>query len=108
MTGPYFESWEHDNLVKFAKEAYEKLQAQERELQELRLPRQPLTYLNASYEGDDLYTGEQLRAAVAAEREACAKISETLGVHQWLNVYNGGPDWYRHGKNIAAALRARG
>ena len=43
MTGPYFESWEHENLVKFAKEAYEKLQAQERELQELRLPRQPLT-----------------------------------------------------------------
>jgi hypothetical protein len=29
-------------------------------------------HLNASYEGDDLYTGEQLRAAVAAEREACA------------------------------------
>lgn len=26
-------------------------------------------HLNASYEGDDLYTGEQLRAAVAAERE---------------------------------------
>jgi len=34
--------------------------------------------LNASYEGDDLYTGEQLRAAVKAaieaEREACAKV----------------------------------
>jgi hypothetical protein len=29
-------------------------------------------YLNASYEGDDLFTGDQLRAAVAAEREACA------------------------------------
>jgi hypothetical protein len=29
-------------------------------------------HLNASYEGDDLYTGEQLQAAVAAEREACA------------------------------------
>ena len=26
-------------------------------------------YLNASYEGDDLFTGEQLRAAVLAERE---------------------------------------
>ena len=26
-------------------------------------------YLNASYEGDDLFTGDQLRAAVAAERE---------------------------------------
>lgn len=26
-------------------------------------------HLNASYEGDDLFTGDQLRAAVAAERE---------------------------------------
>ena len=38
--------------------------------------------LNASYEGDDLYTGEQLRAAVAvavaAEREACAKLCDSL------------------------------
>lgn len=36
MTGPYFEAWEHDNLVKFAKEAYAKLQKQDAELQELR------------------------------------------------------------------------
>jgi hypothetical protein len=36
-------------------------------------------YLNASYEGDDLFTGEQLRAAVAAEREACAQMVERLG-----------------------------
>jgi hypothetical protein len=35
--------------------------------------------LNASYEGDDLYTGEQLRAAVAAQREACAQMVERLG-----------------------------
>lgn len=33
-------------------------------------------YLNASFEGDDLFTGDQLRAAVAAEREACAKELE--------------------------------
>jgi len=31
-------------------------------------------YLNAAYEGDDLFTGDQLRAAVLAEREACAQI----------------------------------
>lgn len=37
MSGPYFESWEHENLVKFCKEAYEKLQRQEEELQRLRL-----------------------------------------------------------------------
>jgi hypothetical protein len=36
--GPYFESWPHDSLVKFAKEAYDKLQKQEEELQRLRNP----------------------------------------------------------------------
>jgi hypothetical protein len=35
--------------------------------------------LNASDEGDDLFTGEQLRAAVAAQREACAQMVERLG-----------------------------
>ena len=33
-------------------------------------------YLNASYEGDDLFSGQQLVAAVLAEREACAKVCE--------------------------------
>ena len=32
MSGPYFETWEHENLVKFCKEAYEKLQRQEEAL----------------------------------------------------------------------------
>ena len=31
-------------------------------------------YLNASYEGDDLFTGDQLRAAVLAEREAMMQL----------------------------------
>lgn len=44
----------------------------------------------------------------ALVREECAKEAETLGVHPELNVYNGGPDWYQHGKEIAAAIRARG
>lgn len=38
MSGPYFETWSHENLVKFAKEAYAKLQRQEEELQRLRWP----------------------------------------------------------------------
>jgi len=46
--------------------------------EELRANQMP-KYLNASYEGDDLYTGEQLRAAVAAEREVCAQMVERLG-----------------------------
>jgi len=32
VSGPYFETWSHENLAKFAKEAYEKLQRQEEEL----------------------------------------------------------------------------
>lgn len=44
----------------------------------------------------------------AAEREACAKVCDGLGVHPALNVFNGGPDWYKHGKDCAAAIRARG
>ena len=52
---------------------------------------------------------ERLVALVRAdEREACAKKAETLGVHPALNVFAGGPDWYKHGKEIAAAIRARG
>jgi len=35
--GPYFETWSHENLAKFANEAYLKLQKQEQELHELRL-----------------------------------------------------------------------
>jgi hypothetical protein len=44
----------------------------------------------------------------SAEREACAKVCETHGVHPALNVWNGGPDWYKHGKDCAEAIRARG
>jgi hypothetical protein len=49
-------------------------------------------------------------AALVAEheREACAKVCDVLGVHPALNVFNGGPEWYKHGKDCAAAIRARG
>jgi len=47
-------------------------------------------------------------AYVQAEREACAKLCETLGAHPAMNVWGGGPDWYRHGKDLAKAIRARG
>jgi hypothetical protein len=36
MSSPYFETWERENLVRFASEVYEKLQRQEEELQVLR------------------------------------------------------------------------
>ena len=49
-----------------------------------------------------------VNAAIEAEREACAKVCEGLGVHPALNIFNGGPEWYKHGKDCAAAIRARG
>jgi hypothetical protein len=48
---------------------------------------------------------ELIRAAVGRERERCARIAEAEGVYPELNVYAGGPEWYRHGKRIAAAIR---
>jgi len=48
-----------------------------------------------------------VREVIEQEREACAKVCETHGVHPALNVWNGGPDWYKHGKDCATAIRAR-
>ena len=53
-------------------------------------------YLNAAYEGDDLFTGEQLRAAVLAEREACADIAENWNCNGMPRI------------GVAAEIRARG
>lgn len=49
-------------------------------------------------------------AILAAERgvwEQAADIAEKFGVHPQLNIANGGPEWYRHGKDIATKLRAQ-
>jgi hypothetical protein len=49
----------------------------------------------------------QLHDAVLAEREACAKLCESMGVHPALNVWGGGPDWYKRQKECAKAIRGR-
>jgi hypothetical protein len=55
-------------------------------------------YLNASYEGDDLYSGNQVRELMklvaAKEREACAKVVEDS---LWFTRFV-----------VAKAIRARG
>ena len=53
------------------------------------------------------HSDEDLQAAVMAEREACAKLCESMGVHPELNVYGGGPEWYQRQKECAKAIRAR-
>jgi hypothetical protein len=77
MTGPYFETWSHENLAKFAKDAYVRLQEQ-----------------------------EQLRAAVAAEREACAKLCDSSIHDTYIEGYTGAKHSAR--RECAAAIRARG
>lgn len=53
---------------------------------------------------------DQATAAIALIRvevlEEAARVAEREGVYPELNIYNGGPEWYRHGKRIAAAIRA--
>lgn len=49
-----------------------------------------------------------IHTAIQTEREACAKAAESEGVYPELNVFGGGPDWYKHGKRIAEVIRARG
>ena len=64
-----------------------------------------------AYGSDEKPLGSVTRFAAlvaAVEREMCAKVCERLGVHPALNIFNGGPDWYKHGKDCAAAIRARG
>jgi len=73
-------------------EAFNEIERQAKQRKEAEMP----PYLNAYYEGDDLFTGEQLRAAVLAEREACAKV-----VDDWS-------DWHGGTELIAAVIRERG
>jgi len=51
---------------------------------------------------------EKFNKVVLEEREACAKLCESMGVYPELNIWNGGPDWYKRQKECAAAIRARG
>lgn len=39
--------------------------------------------------------------------EAAADVAERFGVYPELNIANGGPEWYRHGKDIATKCRQR-
>ena len=51
---------------------------------------------------------DAVEAARVEEREACAKLCESMGVYPELNVYGGGPDWYKRQKECATAIRQRG
>jgi len=48
-----------------------------------------------------------LREAKAEGLEVAAQIAERFGVYPELNIANGGPEWYRHGQDIATRCRAR-
>lgn len=59
-----------------------------------------------NYEPTWLPIAQALLAAEKRVREEAAKIAETEGVYPELNVFGGGPEWYQHGKRIAAAIRS--
>jgi hypothetical protein len=74
-------------------------------------------YLNASYEGDDLYTGDQVRELIklvaAKEREACNAICKEA--YEWAESRRerDGSDPHfagrmRAAQDIGQAIRARG
>ena len=68
-------------------------------------------YLNASYEGDDLYTGDQVRELMklvaAKEREACAKVCDSEK-KWWNGMSHSENDIYQAIDNISACIQARG
>lgn len=50
---------------------------------------------------------DKTRIAIKDEaREEAAIVAETLGVYPELNVFAGGPGWYKHSQRIAAAIRS--
>ena len=46
-----------------------------------------------------------IATALRAQWEEAANIADRFGVSPELNIANGGPEWYRHGKDIATVLR---
>lgn len=50
------------------------------------------------------YGARIIARAIMAERLRCADIARSTGVYPELNVFGGGPEWYRHGKAIARAI----
>ena len=68
-------------------------------------------YLNASYEGDDLYTGDQVRELMklvaAKEREACAKVCDAKVNAEYATgkVDHNEMGWTQ---SCAISIRARG
>jgi len=72
MSNPHFETWERENLVKFCKEAYDKLQRQEEELQELRWAQQEKSSL-----ADALY--ERMKEEMQMRERSCAECGKSGG-----------------------------
>lgn len=95
MNKPHFETWLQENLVKFCQDAYEKLCAQEQELQLLRL--HTCTRRATTREEKIVRPGVyDVCQCVMDEREACAKVCE--------KQYEFG---LPHGEVYAKLIRAR-
>jgi hypothetical protein len=78
------------------------------ELAEAKIELEELDFLR--YEGGEESIGREIEKAEARGYERgvkeAAKVARTKGVHPHLNVHAGGPEWYRHGQQIADAILA--
>lgn len=82
MNKPHFETWLQENLVKFCQDAYEKLCAQEQELQLLRL--HTCTRRATTREEKIVRPGVyDVCQCVMDEREDNAKLCEHLGAQDY-------------------------
>lgn len=59
---------------------------------------------DATAEEEEERVAHAIARAIMAERQRCADIARSTGVYPELNVFGGGPEWYRHGKAIAKAI----
>ena len=58
-----------------------------------------------SFEGTTLARAA-FRAGQESMKARAVEVAKTKGVYPELNVWNGGPEWYRHGQEIASAIAA--
>lgn len=82
------------------------LEAAQARIAKLEAERDRLINLTEKAQGHALHAQDRWATARAEALEEAAVKAEREGVYPELNVWDGGPDWYKHGKRIAAAIRA--
>lgn len=99
--------WQSRNeTIRLCDDAADAIEALQARVKELDTTISNLRKVNDQYLKN---SNENFHAANTARRDAfeeAAKVAEREGVYPELNVWKGGPDWHKHGRRIAAAIRA--